>query len=63
VNLSRFTSENAEDLSASRIRQAGNEPFEEKMARLTAELSEQFGESKRLEDEIRKNIKGLGFDV
>jgi len=40
-----------------------SEPFEEKMARLTAELSEQFDESRSLEDEIRKNLKGLGFDV
>ena len=40
-----------------------DEPFEEKMARLTAELSEQFAESRHLEDEIRKNLKGMGFDV
>jgi len=40
-----------------------DEPFEEKIARLTSELSSQFAESKRLEDEIRKNLKGLGFDV
>jgi len=40
-----------------------DEPFEEKMERLTSELSEQFAESRRLEDEIRKNLKGLGFDV
>jgi len=33
------------------------------MERLTADLSEQFAESNRLEDEIRKNLKGLGFDV
>ncbi len=39
------------------------EPFEEKMARLTSELSEQFAKSRKLEDEIRKNLKGLGFDV
>jgi len=39
------------------------EPFEEKMMRLTTELSGQFAESKRLEDEIGKNMKGLGFDV
>jgi len=38
-----------------------DEPFEEKMAHLTSELSVQFAESKRLEDEIRKNLKGLGF--
>jgi len=31
--------------------------------RLTTELSGQFAESKRLEDEIGKNMKGLGFDV
>ena len=37
------------------------EPFEEKMQRLTAELDEQFAESARLEKEIRKNLKGLGF--
>jgi len=37
------------------------EPFEEKMTRLTSELSEQFAESRRLEDEIRKNLKGLGY--
>jgi len=40
-----------------------DEPFEEKMTRLTSELSEQFAESRRLEDEIRKNLKGVGFDV
>jgi len=40
-----------------------DEPFEEKMTRLTSELSEQFAESKRLEDEIRRNLKGMGFDV
>ena len=39
------------------------EPFEEKMARLTSELSEQFAESRSLEDAIRKNLKGLGLDV
>jgi len=40
-----------------------DEPFEEKMARLTSELSEQFAQSKRLEDQIQRNLKGLGFDV
>ncbi len=43
--------------------EADHEPFEEKMERLTSELSDQFAESKRLEDEIRKNLKGFGFDV
>lgn len=39
------------------------EPFEEKMARLTATLRDQFAESTRLEGEIRKNLKGLGYEV
>jgi type I restriction enzyme M protein len=39
------------------------EPFEEKMKRLTSELGEHFAESRRLEDEIRKNLGDLGFDV
>jgi len=37
------------------------EPFEQKMARLTATLLEQFEESRRLEDEIRANLEGLGY--
>jgi len=37
------------------------EPFEEKMARLVAELNAQFAESARLEAAIRANLKGLNF--
>ena len=37
-------------------------PFEEKMAVLTSELGELFAESRRLEEEIRKNLGGVGFD-
>ncbi len=37
------------------------EPFADKMARLTARLSEQFAESARLEEQIRKNLAGLGY--
>ncbi|MCL4506478.1 MAG: SAM-dependent methyltransferase, partial [Chloroflexi bacterium] len=33
-----------------------DEPFEEKIARLTAALEEQFAESKRLESQIRQNL-------
>ncbi|MFQ5850121.1 MAG: type I restriction endonuclease subunit M [Candidatus Binatia bacterium] len=33
-----------------------DEPFEEKMKRLTAKLEEQFAESARLESIIRKNL-------
>lgn len=38
-----------------------DEPFEEKMKRLTATLEEQFAESARLERMIRGNLMGLGF--
>lgn len=39
------------------------EPFEEKMTRLTSELGEMFEESHKLEDEIRKNLKAIGYDL
>lgn len=41
--------------------EADDEPFDEKMKRLTAKLEEQFAEGARLEKEIRKNLKGLGY--
>ena len=37
-------------------------PFEEKMEALTSELGELFEKSRHLEDEIRKNLGGIGFD-
>ena len=39
------------------------EPFEEKMERLTATLSKQFAKSKELEDEIRKQLGGIGYEI
>lgn len=36
-------------------------PFEEKMEGLTSELGELFKKSKELEDEIRKNLGGIGY--
>ena len=39
------------------------EPFEEKMARLTAQLNEQFAQSAELEHAIRVNLAALGFPV
>ena len=39
------------------------EPFEQKMERITSELSEQFAKSKELEDQIRKSLEGLGYGV
>ncbi len=38
-------------------------PFGEKMAMLTAKLSEQFAESATLEAEIKKNLAGLGYEL
>jgi type I restriction enzyme M protein len=43
--------------------EADAEPFEEKMARLTAALGDQFKESARLETVIRKNLAGLGYEI
>ena len=39
------------------------EPFEEKMARLTGELSAMFKRSHELEDEIRKRLGAIGFEI
>jgi type I restriction enzyme M protein len=39
------------------------EPFEEKMPRLVAELQAQFAESAKLEKLIKKNLKGLGYEL
>ena len=39
------------------------EAFADKMARLTAQLAEQFAESAKLEGEIKKNLAGLGFEL
>ena len=39
------------------------EPFEEKMERLTKTLSEQFAKSRELEDEIRKQLGGIGYEL
>jgi type I restriction enzyme M protein len=38
------------------------EPFAEKMSRLTAQLKEQFTQSALLEQDIKKNLKGLGYE-
>ena len=39
------------------------EPFAEKMQRLTSELSGLFAESHRLEDEIKKQLGSIGFNI
>jgi type I restriction enzyme M protein len=43
-------------------RKADHEPFEEKMARLVSELSDQIGASDTLTAEIRKNLGALGYE-
>ncbi|WP_010170123.1 type I restriction-modification system subunit M [Bacillus coahuilensis] len=39
------------------------EPFEAKIVRLTTELSEQFEKSKELEDQIRRALGGIGYEI
>ncbi|MEG2621563.1 MAG: class I SAM-dependent DNA methyltransferase [Clostridia bacterium] len=39
------------------------EPFEEKMTRLTGELSEMFRRSHELEDEIRRRLGAIGYEI
>lgn len=38
-------------------------PFEEKMSELTKKLSEQMKEEKRLDEEIKKQLKNVGFNL
>jgi type I restriction enzyme M protein len=39
------------------------EPFDEKMTRLTSELSDMFKKSHELEDKIKKNLEAIGYDI
>ena len=39
------------------------EPFEEKMTRLTSELSGMFAKSHELEEEIRKKLGAIGYNL
>jgi len=50
-----------EAIAEGRARQAGGEPFEKKMRRLTATLREQQAEAARLDAGIAANLKELGF--
>ena len=43
--------------------QDDGEPFDEKMKRLTSELSEMFKKSHELEDEIKKKLGAIGFEI
>ena len=39
------------------------EPFEEKMGRLTSELSDMFAKSHELEEEIRRKLGAIGYEI
>ena len=39
------------------------EPFEEKMQRLTSELSELFKKSNELQEEIKKKLGAIGYKI
>lgn len=43
--------------------EADDEPFDAKMARLTGELSAMFAKSHELEEEIRKNLGAIGYEM
>ncbi len=47
----------------SEAQEEDDEVFEEKMKRLTGELSQQFKKSASLEKEINNNLKGLGYEL
>ena len=40
-----------------------DEPFDEKMARLTGELAKCFEESNRLQEQIKKNLEAIGYGI
>ena len=40
-----------------------DEEFEEKMKRLTSELSAQMKEGEKLDEDIKKNLRGIGFGI
>ena len=43
--------------------QDDGEPFEEKMSRLTSELSDMFAKSHELEEEIRRKLGAMGYEM
>lgn len=43
--------------------EADDEPFDEKMTRLTGELTAMFAKSHELEEEIRKNMGAIGYEI
>jgi len=45
------------------IQEEDDEPFEDKMRRLVAQLKEQQAEARRLDNVIAANLKHLGFPL
>lgn len=45
------------------VQEDDGEPFEDKMKRLTSELSDMFVKSHELEEEIRKKLGAIGYEV
>lgn len=45
------------------IEEEDDEKFKEKMKRLTSELKKQFKQSDELEAAIKKNLKGIGYEI
>ena len=40
-----------------------DEPFDQKMTRLTTELGQMFEQSHKLEEEIKQNLAGIGWKI
>ena len=40
-----------------------NIPFDEKIKNITTELSKQFEESRKLEEDIKNALKLIGYDI
>ena len=45
------------------VESESDEDFNTRMTSLTGQLSEQFAESRRLEESISRQLKGLGYDI
>ena len=62
-----FTEEDIQKLAdtfeAFQEQEDDGEPFEEKMTRLTSELSDMFERSHELENEIRRKLGAIGYEI
>ena len=53
----------AAEAGTQREQEDDGEPFEEKMSRLTTELSELFAKSHELEAEIKERLGAIGYEI